>query len=43
VLAGFALGLAFGQSLGDGPAPPVTATYVRTLEPVPEQRGTTGP
>jgi lipopolysaccharide export LptBFGC system permease protein LptF len=31
----FALGIALGQALNDGPPPPSTATYVRTLEPLP--------
>lgn len=33
VLFVFALGIALGQALNDGPPPPSTATYVRTLEP----------
>lgn len=39
----FALGIALGQALSDGPPPPSTATYVRTLEPLPQQSGTTAP
>jgi hypothetical protein len=31
----FALGIAVGQALNDGPPPPSTATYIRTLEPAP--------
>jgi hypothetical protein len=30
----FALGIALGQALNDGPPPPSTVTYVRTLTPV---------
>lgn len=41
VLLVFALGIALGQALNDGPPPPSTATYVRTLEPLPQQPGTT--
>ncbi len=37
----FAVGVALGQALSDGPPPPSTATYVRTLEPLPQQPGTT--
>ncbi len=37
----FAVGIALGQALSDGPPPPSTATYVRTLEPLPQQPGTT--
>jgi len=40
-LAVFAVGIALGQALNDGPRPPATATYVRTLEPLPQQPGTT--
>ena len=39
----FAVGIALGQALNDGPPPPSTATYVRTLEPLPQQPSTTGP
>ena len=38
---GIALGIALGQALNDGPPPPSTATYVRTLEPLPQQPGAT--
>ena len=31
----FALGIALGQALNDGPPAPSTATYVRTLKPLP--------
>lgn len=37
----FAVGVALGQALSDGPPPPSTATYVRTLEPLPQQPDTT--
>jgi hypothetical protein len=40
-LAIFAVGIALGQALNDGPPPPSTQTYVRTLEPVPQQPATT--
>lgn len=43
VLVVFALGIALGQALNDGPPSPATATYVRTLEPLPQQPGTTAP
>lgn len=43
VLVVFALGVALGQALNDGPPPPTTETYVRTLEPLPQQPGTTSP
>lgn len=36
----FAVGIALGQALNDGPPPPSTATYVRTLEPLPQQPAT---
>ena len=39
----FALGIALGQALNDGPPAPSTQTYVRTLEPVPQQPATTTP
>ena len=42
-LAVFALGIALGQALDDGPPPPSTVTYVRTLEPLPQQPATTTP
>jgi hypothetical protein len=38
----FAVGIALGEALNDGPPPPTTDTYVRTLEPVPQQPVTTG-
>jgi hypothetical protein len=37
----FAVGIALGQALNDGPPAPSTVTYVRTLEPVPQQPATT--
>jgi hypothetical protein len=37
----FAIGVALGQALNDGPPGPSTQTYVRTLEPVPQTPGTT--
>jgi hypothetical protein len=43
VLAVFALGIALGQALHDGPPSPATVTYVRTLEPMPQQPATTTP
>jgi len=43
VLAIFVLGIALGQALHDGPQSPSTVTYVRTLEPVPQQPATTTP
>jgi hypothetical protein len=39
----FALGIALGKALEEGPAPGGTVTYVRTLEPLPQQPATTGP
>ena len=42
-LAVFALGIALGQALDDGPPAPSTVTYVRTLEPLPQQPATTTP
>jgi hypothetical protein len=41
VLVIFAVGVALGQALDDGPPQPSTQTYVRTLEPVPQQPATT--
>lgn len=41
VLAIFALGIAIGQALNDGPPPPSTETYVRTLTALTDQPGTT--
>lgn len=43
VLVVFALGIALGQALNDGPQPPATETYIRTLEPLPQRPGTTSP
>ncbi len=37
----FALGIALGQALSEGPPTPSTATYVRTLAPLPQQPATT--
>lgn len=37
----FAVGIALGQALSDGPPPPATETYVRTLEPLPQEPATT--
>jgi hypothetical protein len=37
----FLVGVAFGKALNDGPPRPSTETYVRTLEPLPQQPGTT--
>ena len=41
VLAIFVLGIALGEALNDGPPAPSTETYMRTLEPVPQQPATT--
>ena len=41
VLLVFALGIAIGQALDDGPPPPATQTYVRTLTTLTDQSGTT--
>lgn len=43
VLAVFVLGIALGQALSDGPPPPSTVTYVRTLAPLPQHPATTTP
>jgi energy-converting hydrogenase Eha subunit A len=40
VVLAFALGVAFGKALGDGPEPDATVTYVRTLTPLPQQPAT---
>ena len=40
-LAIFAIGIALGQALNDGPPSPSTQTYVRTLQPLPQQPATT--
>lgn len=37
VLLVFALGVAFGLALDDRPVPGGTQTFVRTLEPLPQQ------
>jgi len=39
----FAVGIAFGQALSDSPPPPSTGTFVRTLEPLPQQPATAAP
>jgi hypothetical protein len=39
----FAVGLAVGKALDDGPEGGVDVTYVRTLEPLPQQPATTAP
>ena len=36
----FALGVALGEALNDGPARGRTVTYVRTLTPLPQQPAT---
>jgi hypothetical protein len=33
----FVLGIALGKALNDGPSGGTTVTYVRTLEPLPQQ------
>ena len=43
VVLAFAVGIALGKALEEGPAPDGTVTYVRTLEPLPQQPATTGP
>jgi hypothetical protein len=43
VIAVFAVGVALGQALNDGPPTPSTETYVRTLESRTQESGTTGP
>lgn len=43
VLGMFVLGIALGKALNDSPQPPATATYVRTLEPLPQVPGTSSP
>lgn len=42
-IAIFAVGVALGQALSDGPPSPSTGTFVRTLEPLPQQPATTSP
>jgi hypothetical protein len=39
IAAIFVLGIAIGEALNDGPPPPATETYVRTLEPMTQQPG----
>ena len=41
VLVIFVLGIALGEALNDSPPAPSTETYVRTLEPLPQQPATT--
>jgi hypothetical protein len=41
IVFAFALGLSLGKALEEGPEPPGTVTYVRTLEPLPQQPATT--
>ena len=36
----FAVGLSLGKALEDGPQPGGTVTYVRTLQPLPQQPAT---
>jgi hypothetical protein len=43
VAIAFAVGIALGRALEEGPEPGGTVTYVRTLEPLPQQPVTTGP
>jgi len=43
VLVVFVLGVAIGKALNDGPPPPATETYVRTLTTPEQSRTTTGP
>ena len=43
VAAAFAVGIALGQALNDGPSPAQTVTYVRTLEPLPQQPAGSSP
>ena len=42
-IAVFAVGIALGQALNDGPPAPSTETYVRTLESRTQASVTTGP
>lgn len=37
LVAAFALGIAVGRALEEGPAPGGTQTSIRTLEPLPQQ------
>ena len=39
IAVAFVLGVALGKSLNDGPRAGKTITYVRTLEPLPQQPG----
>lgn len=39
----FAIGIALGQALSESPPSPSIGTFVRTLEPLPQQPATTGP
>jgi len=41
VLLVFGVGIAIGQALDDGPPPPATETYVRTLTTLTDEPGTT--
>jgi hypothetical protein len=43
VLLVFALGIAVGKALNDGPPTPATETYVRTLTALTDEEGTTSP
>jgi hypothetical protein len=43
MLVVFGLGVALGKALNDGPRQGSTVTYVRTLEPLPQQPATTSP
>ncbi|MEI7759784.1 MAG: hypothetical protein WCJ67_03335 [Thermoleophilia bacterium] len=43
ILLVFVLGVAIGKALNDGPPPPSTVTYVRTLETLTEQTGASVP
>jgi ferric-dicitrate binding protein FerR (iron transport regulator) len=39
----FGLGVALGQALDDGPPAASTQTFVRTLQPLPQEPAATGP
>ena len=43
VAAAFAVGIALGKALNDGPSPAQTVTYMRTLEPLPQQPAGSSP
>ncbi|MSO95204.1 MAG: hypothetical protein EXQ81_05340 [Thermoleophilia bacterium] len=43
ILLVFVLGLAIGKALNDGPSPPSSVTYVRTLETLTGQTSTSAP